>query len=317
MGRARLGAIPMNARTRGAGRCRPLWILGLWLGCLGVASAAGVGGTAGDPEPFSWSRFLAPFHMVVLHLPIGVFASVMLLEGWAWIRPGPGRREAIAWMLGLGVTATAATMVLGFLRAMDGDYDTITLGRHRGWGIAASVLMAVSWGLHGHLLRHPARGGLVAFRFLLATGFLSLVVAGHHGGSLTHGSALLTEHAPGSLRQLLQSGAPSRKDAPPAAGAPGHGGFAEVQPVLASKCVSCHGPEKQKGGLRLDSRELALREGKSGRPGVVPGDPGRSEVIRACLLPAGHDEAMPPEGKERLTEAELQSVVRWIREGAR
>src|SRR5688572_21465216 len=39
---------------------------------------------------------------------------------------------------------------------------------------------------------------------------------------------------------------------------------ARVKPLLESRCVSCHGPDKQKGSLRLDSREAALKGGESG-----------------------------------------------------
>src|SRR5262249_24182785 len=54
----------------------------------------------------------------------------------------------------------------------------------------------------------------------------------------------------------------------------------QVRPVLAENCFSCHGPEKQKGGLRLDSR-VAFLKGAGGEPVVVPGDPDRSILIKA------------------------------------
>ena len=313
----RMNEFPMNARSQPGVVVRILVLTLLAMGVTGLAPASGDTAAAVGGPGFSWFQFLAPFHMVVLHLPIGLFAAVILLEARAWRRPSPGGREVIGLMLGFGMLATCVTMGLGFLRATDGEYDAMTLGKHRGWGMAAAVLMGVSWGLHRHLSRHPGPGGLVAFRLLLATGFLSLAVAGHHGGTLTHGSALLTEHAPGVLRNLLQASVSTRPgpgSSPAAATSPG---FGSLQPVLSHKCVGCHGPEKQKGGFRLDTRELAWKPGKSGRPPVVPGDPGRSELVRVLLLGPAHDEAMPPEGKERLTERELASVMDWIREGAR
>jgi mono/diheme cytochrome c family protein len=91
----------------------------------------------------------------------------------------------------------------------------------------------------------------------------------------------------------------------------------DIQPIFEVHCFACHGPEKQKGGLRLDTRDLALKPGTSGRPSVVPGDPARSELVRVLLLDPAHDEAMPPEGKERLTDAEVAVVVGWVRGGAR
>ncbi len=53
--------------------------------------------------------------------------------------------------------------------------------------------------------------------------------------------------------------------------------FNEVKPLLISRCASCHGPDKAEGGLRLDSREAALKGGDSG-PAVVPGKP----ISRCC-----------------------------------
>ena len=54
----------------------------------------------------------------------------------------------------------------------------------------------------------------------------------------------------------------------------------EVQPLLASRCLTCHGPDKAEGGLRLDSREAALKGGDSG-PALVPGKPNESLLLMA------------------------------------
>ena len=59
-----------------------------------------------------------------------------------------------------------------------------------------------------------------------------------------------------------------------------------VRALLETRCVSCHGPEKQKGGLRLDSREAVLKGGESG-PGAAPGDPDHSLLLRAVRHEAG------------------------------
>lgn len=265
-----------------------------------------------DGGVFSWARFLAPFHMVVLHLPIGLFSAVMLLEVWTWLKPSEDRRRVIGVLLSFGVLATAATMAFGFLRAIDGGYDALTLSRHRGWGIAAAALMLIAAGLHASLRRHPAPGGCVAFRVLLFTGFIALTVAGHHGGSLTHGATFLTQNAPAGVRHFFETAHPTTPS--PAAGGGARAGQATT--LLEHRCIACHGAEKQKGGLRLDSRAAMLKGGKSGHPALVPGDPGRSELIRASLLPPAHDEAMPPDGKEPLTADEQAVLIDWVRGGA-
>src|SRR4051794_28722111 len=55
---------------------------------------------------------------------------------------------------------------------------------------------------------------------------------------------------------------------------------ARVRPVLVAHCLGCHGPQKQKAGLRLDSREALMKGGEAG-PVVVPGDPAGSSLIEA------------------------------------
>src|SRR5688572_16231395 len=57
----------------------------------------------------------------------------------------------------------------------------------------------------------------------------------------------------------------------------------KIRPVLVENCFKCHSAqsEKLKGGFRLDSRELLLKGGESGRPAVVAGDPDKSLLIEA------------------------------------
>src|SRR5688500_11371369 len=54
----------------------------------------------------------------------------------------------------------------------------------------------------------------------------------------------------------------------------------KVKPLLESRCVSCHGPDKVKGGLRMDSRAGLLKGGDSG-PALVPGNPSESLLLQA------------------------------------
>src|SRR5262245_2743324 len=98
-----------------------------------------------------------------------------------------------------------------------------------------------------------------------------------------------------------------------AAGEPPAEHFARhVRPLLASRCLSCHGPDEQEGGLRLDSREAALKGGKRG-PAVVPEKPAESLLIRA-VKHEKHEYAMPP--KERLAASDIAALERWIKDGA-
>lgn len=86
----------------------------------------------------------------------------------------------------------------------------------------------------------------------------------------------------------------------------------KVWPLLDSRCISCHGPDKVKGGLRLDSREATLRGGDSG-PALAPGKPADSLLLQA-VMHARKDLEMPP--KEKLTPQDIAVLERWISEGA-
>lgn len=87
----------------------------------------------------------------------------------------------------------------------------------------------------------------------------------------------------------------------------------KVWPLLESRCVSCHGPDKVKGGLRLDSRDAILKAGDSGDRAVVPGRPADSLLLHA-VMHSKKDLEMPP--KEKLTTNDIAVLERWIRDGA-
>jgi mono/diheme cytochrome c family protein len=84
-----------------------------------------------------------------------------------------------------------------------------------------------------------------------------------------------------------------------------------VRPVLAEHCFSCHGPQKQKGGLRLDSEAALLRGSESGKV-VIPGDPDKSLLIRAIRHDG--DAKMPP--KEKLPADAIEALTAWVKMGA-
>ena len=103
-------------------------------------------------------------------------------------------------------------------------------------------------------------------------------------------------------------------DAPPPAITPEVATFfeARVRPVLVERCASCHGAEKQSGGLRVDSRAAMLEGGDLG-PSVVPGDPDGSPLIRAVRHQG--DNKMPPKG-DKLADPAAEALAEWVRMGA-
>src|SRR6266436_3260885 len=94
----------------------------------------------------------------------------------------------------------------------------------------------------------------------------------------------------------------------------------DVQPILASRCFSCHGPdpEMRKAGLRLDLAEWAMKKRDGHRDAIVPGHPEKSELVKRIeskdpkyLMPqTEHGEAKP------MSAAEIAILKEWIKQGA-
>ncbi len=87
----------------------------------------------------------------------------------------------------------------------------------------------------------------------------------------------------------------------------------EVQPIFKQHCISCHGEKKQKSGLRLDLKTIALKGGDKHGPDIIAGQAKDSPLIH-FLITEDEDELMPPKGK--LPAAEIETLTRWINEGA-
>ena len=87
-----------------------------------------------------------------------------------------------------------------------------------------------------------------------------------------------------------------------------------VRPVLVERCYECHSLEagKQKGGLRMDTRE-ALAKGGDGGPALKPGDPDQSLIIEAVRY-HNQDMQMPPKGA--IPKAEVAVLEQWVKRGA-
>lgn len=87
----------------------------------------------------------------------------------------------------------------------------------------------------------------------------------------------------------------------------------DVRPIL-ERCVKCHGPEKQQGGIRFDIPSGAFRAGDSDSEAIVPKDPAKSELVRR-IEASDESERMPPKG-EPLTREQVQIIRIWIDQGA-
>jgi mono/diheme cytochrome c family protein len=85
----------------------------------------------------------------------------------------------------------------------------------------------------------------------------------------------------------------------------------KVRPVLAEHCYKCHGPEKQKGDLRFDSREAILK-GTDGVPSAIPGKPAESPLVKSVRH---QTENHMPAKEPKLPEEQIAALAEWVRMG--
>jgi len=299
----------------------PFWRSGSVLLSLGVLVLVVVldvvlrhlGGT-----PANFTLFLGRFHPLAVHLPIGV----VLLVGAAELATlSPRLRLRLDPAIGLAlvplVVVTAGTFLFGHLLARSGDYAPRLLASHRQAELFAAVgvcLFPLAWAYQGERATNRARS---VYRAVLGLTLLTLTAGAHFGGTLTHGDGYLTHHAPAPLRGLLgareprlaASAAPAPKPVEPRL-------FADaVQPILRERCVPCHGSEKMKAELRLDSLNAILKGGEDGSV-VTPGAPDDSSLVTRMELPKDDEDHMPPEEKPQPSPAEVLLIRFWVERGA-
>jgi len=90
---------------------------------------------------------------------------------------------------------------------------------------------------------------------------------------------------------------------------------ADIKPILNKNCISCHGGVKKNGGFSLLFEEEALNTTESGQPSIIPGDANGSEMIKR--LTSNNSEIRMPYKKEKLSDADINLLTRWIDQGAK
>jgi mono/diheme cytochrome c family protein len=107
---------------------------------------------------------------------------------------------------------------------------------------------------------------------------------------------------------------------PPAAARKDVSYTADMKPIFDKSCVSCHGPEKAKGKLRLDSLAAALKGGEDGKV-IEPGDSAGSVLVHNVAHLGDPDDYMPPPknkaGIPPLTTEQIALIRAWIDQGAK
>lgn len=257
-------------------------------------------------ERADWLQFIGRFHPLLVHFPIALFLLVPILE-----IAGRGPRFAdlrlsANFVLGLATLGATAAAILGWCMGRSGGYSGKLITQHMWGGVMLSIVCWVCW-----LIRMRLRDLGVIYAVALALGVGLVAWTGYRGGQLSLGPNHLTEHMPNVLRNLLRL-----EDSGPTSASADPNTFygARIQPIFTARCVNCHGADKHKGNLRLDSYQALMRGGKDGLV-IQSGNVQSSDLFRRITLPTSHDDFMP-KGKQPLTPDKVKAIELWIAAGA-
>ena len=259
--------------------------------------------------------FFGRFHPLLVHLPIGFLLIAFLLELFSRLQRYQSIRHAVSFVLFLGAWSSILAAGLGYFLSLGGGYDEDALALHQWMGIGTAIAALGALLLKTRLNNQASRLKERVYVLTLSLTVVLMMGAGHYGGSLTHGSDYLTTYFPTSLESFTGGSAGKNKKAKVITNLPEAVVYTDIiQPIFDSRCINCHNTTKQKGDLRLEAF-AGLQAGGKGGSVVEAGQADRSELYKRLLLPPEDEHAMPPKGKEPLTESELQLIAWWINEG--
>lgn len=256
------------------------------------------------------TALIGHLHPLLVHLPIGIFSFAFVIS----LLGAEKRKQfdaALSCALLSGAVSSLAACIAGYLLAGSGEYDVDLVQKHQWTGIATCVLGFLAYFIANYR------------RQLVWITCSVMAVAGHLGGTLTHGEDYffgLFDKDTTKVVEVIDSTVKSSTEAPKAdsitqnASTPREISLYQDQVVaiLQSKCYTCHSKIKKKGGLRLDSEDFIKKGGKNGVV-LTAGDADNSKLYTHLLLPLEDEDHMPPKGKKQLSAAEIATIHRWVK----
>lgn len=253
-------------------------------------------------------QFFGRFHALIVHLPIGFIILAVIFEYLAWKKKAD-LKLAISYALLIGALFGVIAVILGLMLASDGGYNIDTLNLHKWTGISTTLVTFLLFFLNKKKEHYSWAKKI--YPTVMALVVTLLAIAGHYGGSLTHGSNYLFEHAPASIKAIAGI-KPTRERVTALDSAMVYEDVIHV--IFEKKCNVCHNNDKAKGDLLLVNSEGILKGGENGKV-VIARNASKSELYRRITLNPNHKEFMPTEGRTPLTKEETQLIKWWIDEG--
>jgi hypothetical protein len=273
-----------------------------------------------DVDP--WLAVFGRFHIIFLHLPIGLLPGIALLEYGAAMLRKPTPRGAVMTLAVMTALVAGAALASGLVLAAEKP-DSDLLGEHK----LAAIVMTIVCALLPIMAAFKAR---VFFRVTLLVALGLSVYAGHLGGSLTHKQDFLFKpleraermaKAAANDEQSLSDNGNGNTSAPPAVTS--HFELV-IAPIFERACNDCHNPDDFDGDLDLTTKDgiLGLDRDEPDRV-LVPGNPDMSILIELCELPVDDEDHMPvidedePDAVQHLSKKELAALRQWVLGGCK
>lgn len=269
-----------------------------------------------------WTSFFGRFHPLLVHLPIGFLIIVGVFE----ILKITGRlsvnQDIIRVILLVSAISATLACIAGYFLSLEGGYNEEMLEEHKMQGIWLAVFCWIAWLAKNTWLNERVGLNKILYAPALILSLVLMMVAGHHGGNLTHGETYLTDNTPQPFRAWLGMPEKTEKEQENLSNKPKIQNINEamvyqdiIRPIFKQKCEQCHNANKMKGDLRIDEIDLFKKGGKHGAI-FVASNVEESKFIKRILLPESDDDHMPPKGKTQITENELALMKWWIEQGA-
>lgn len=247
-----------------------------------------------------WLTISGRFHPLLLHFPITLV--ILLLVTFPFRSAWKDNTQLSAaydllWLHTAGFAVLSA--ISGMILSTDGGYDKTTLDRHMWLGTATAAIAYIIWQLQA-----GSGSGKGILNLLVIICGVTLGIGSHLGGTLTHGEDYLSFRTPVNEPLVTRPVTDSTAIY-----------LAAVQPLLQTKCYSCHNEKKSKGDFVMTQTALLLKGGKEGAPWVA-GEPDESLLVQRLLLDMEDKKHMPPKGKPQLSSREIELLHKWIANGA-
>lgn len=250
----------------------------------------------------SLTPLIGRLHPVLVHLPIGVLLTGILLQ-WLYGKGSHGVSLAVIKIVFLvGTVCAWLSCLTGYLLSDGGDYETGLVSWHMWLGLSVAFIASL---ICCKIVLQQTDG---LYKVLSIGLPVLILVTGHLGGSLTHGTDYLTA----ALQTETGLNYPAHAPITNIQEAKIYSDI--IQPIFQKECYGCHSSKRQKGKLRLDDSARIMAGGKSG-PALIPFRPAASELLKRLLLPTDNEHHMPKE-KPSLKEDQVSVISWWIAQGA-